>query len=528
MAVKKGDKAVVLSDQLSRPATGVPLTSFAFPSTVTLPEAVTTSITSTLKLGTRSSRMYIQPTSVNISVHGNVYIEAYYYSEDGVTYLLDYCSIDGPEGSVNEGDVECELGTTLTITGSVLGTYFFQSRSVNFNGLFVANEIINGAQLLDYKDEWFTLPYDIIETDQSGVMASMFKNSGFAGVYDTETHHIYLHTMNRVHVDEEKGEVWIIANSSGDTNLSMYDFNPDSGTTTSTTYMVPALQGYQIADLSKDIFFYQNCLFYEDHIGYFGDIPIKEDTITTKPGRKCMSQVKQIWEPQAIGIKTTPDKILKGNKAFTDAGVIEGSFGTELTIDYIKNLTALFNALDSTPAAGSLSGLFSVSSGSLSTALVPYMNVTGVSNLSSLFNQRNDIAALNLEHWDVSSCVDLSSTFFGKFQELHISNWDVQKVQYLQHAFRNVQCSTLDLSGWYCPELQNAYAMFYGASINTLDMRNFDFTVLTNKNQYGEMFSGGFKTNCLIIVKDEAQKNWITTNFTTLTNVKTVAEYTAN
>ena len=32
-------------------------------------------------------------------------------------------------------------------------------------------------------------------------------------------------------------------------------------------------------------------------------------------------------------------------------------------------------------------------------------------------------------------------------------------------------------------------------------------------------------TSCLIIVKDDASKEWMSTNFASWTNVKTVAEY---
>ena len=51
-------------------------------------------------------------------------------------------------------------------------------------------------------------------------------------------------------------------------------------------------------------------------------------------------------------------------------------------------------------------------------------------------------------------------------------------------------------------------------------MRNFDFT---NVASYSTMFYN-VPTDCLIIVKDDTAKTWITSKFTTLTNVKTVAE----
>ena len=63
--------------------------------------------------------------------------------------------------------------------------------------------------------------------------------------------------------------------------------------------------------------------------------------------------------------------------------------------------------------------------------------------------------------------------------------------------------------------------MFSGCKVlNHLDIRNFDFTKVTS---YQNMFSQ-VPTDCEIIVKDDTAKTWITSKFTTLTNVKTVAE----
>ena len=58
------------------------------------------------------------------------------------------------------------------------------------------------------------------------------------------------------------------------------------------------------------------------------------------------------------------------------------------------------------------------------------------------------------------------------------------------------------------------------SSLTNLDIRNFDFTNVTS---YSNMFTGVPK-DCLIIVKDDTAKTWLTSKFTTLTNVKTVAE----
>ena len=71
--------------------------------------------------------------------------------------------------------------------------------------------------------------------------------------------------------------------------------------------------------------------------------------------------------------------------------------------------------------------------------------------------------------------------------------------------------------------------MFSGCKkLMHLDIRNFDFTNVTNyTNMFGGLSSTRVPSSCLIIVKDDTVKSWITSNFTRWTNVKTVAEYEA-
>lgn len=86
------------------------------------------------------------------------------------------------------------------------------------------------------------------------------------------------------------------------------------------------------------------------------------------------------------------------------------------------------------------------------------------------------------------------------------------------------QCSnvvSLDLSGvkGYVARLSSAFNAC--ASLQHLDIRNLTF-------DSGTSFSSAFTsvpTDCEIIVKDDIQKAWFATNFSSLTNVKTVAEY---
>ena len=58
------------------------------------------------------------------------------------------------------------------------------------------------------------------------------------------------------------------------------------------------------------------------------------------------------------------------------------------------------------------------------------------------------------------------------------------------------------------------------SSLTNLDIRKFAFTKVTS---YSNMFTG-VPADCLIIVKDDTAKTWITSKFTNLKNIKTVEE----
>ena len=92
----------------------------------------------------------------------------------------------------------------------------------------------------------------------------------------------------------------------------------------------------------------------------------------------------------------------------------------------------------------------------------------------------------------------------------------------MNYMFENCSKLTiLDLSNFNTSNVTNMYGMFYSCyKLIHVDLRSFDFTKVTN---YSSMF-GGVPNNCEIIVKDDTAKEWITTHFTNLTNVKTVAE----
>lgn len=86
-------------------------------------------------------------------------------------------------------------------------------------------------------------------------------------------------------------------------------------------------------------------------------------------------------------------------------------------------------------------------------------------------------------------------------------------------------CSSLieaDLSTIKSSKVTSMYGVFKDCKkLEKLDIRSMSFESVT---EYTDMFTN-VPATCLIIVKDATAKSWITSKFTNLTNVKTVAEY---
>lgn len=149
----------------------------------------------------------------------------------------------------------------------------------------------------------------------------------------------------------------------------------------------------------------------------------------------------------------------------------------------------------------------------------------------------NRYSSINLTGLVSASCTDCSNVFNNSFSNslylprFIISNWDATNVTTMERMFAcsayNSDPLVLDLSGiTTSTNLINTNSMFSRRrGLTKIDMRNFDFTGVTAYvGMFGGSASDGPPNDCEIIVKDETQKAWITSKFTRLTNVKTVAE----
>lgn len=114
--------------------------------------------------------------------------------------------------------------------------------------------------------------------------------------------------------------------------------------------------------------------------------------------------------------------------------------------------------------------------------------------------------------------------------EIDFSNADTSNVTTFYQMFNTSNTiKELDLSSFTSDSATTIQQMFFTMkSIEKIDIRKFVFSKsgLTISNLFSNS-SSYFPPDCLIIVKDNTEKTFLTTNFSFLTNVKTVAEYEA-
>ena len=185
---------------------------------------------------------------------------------------------------------------------------------------------------------------------------------------------------------------------------------------------------------------------------------------------------------------------------------------------------------------------------SLTSLDVSGFDTSNVTNMSSMFTNNQSYTSLDCSGWDTSNVTDMTYMFKGEqnygtkashITSLNVSGWDTSNVTNFSYMFQNMlNLRELDLSSWTSDsvtDIYGIYAMFAYCLLTKLDMRSFDFSMLdgqsggsTGNSVFGGWEGAGLTNNCLFIVADDTQKNYVTTYCSRLTNVKTVAEYEAS
>ena len=119
------------------------------------------------------------------------------------------------------------------------------------------------------------------------------------------------------------------------------------------------------------------------------------------------------------------------------------------------------------------------------------LDVSGASDLSSMFSQCPSLTSLDLSGWDVSGASDLSKMFYycSSLTSLDVSGWDVSGASGLSWMFDGCSSLTsLDVSGWDVSGASRLSYMFYDcSSLTSLDVSGWDVSGASGLNG---MFEG--------------------------------------
>ena len=147
-------------------------------------------------------------------------------------------------------------------------------------------------------------------------------------------------------------------------------------------------------------------------------------------------------------------------------------------------------------------------------------NVEGLISLSAAFEQCRYLTSLDVSKLDTSNVTYMGLMFYNcsSLTSLDLSNFDTSKVTTMNSMFHNCSALTsLDLSNFDTSNVTSMYNMFNNCSaLTSLDLSNFTFDKVIG---YRDMFRA-VPNNCEILVKSQTEKDWITSRFTNLTNVK--------
>ncbi len=178
-----------------------------------------------------------------------------------------------------------------------------------------------------------------------------------------------------------------------------------------------------------------------------------------------------------------------------------------------------FNTLNVTNMNSMFKKCFSLTNLDLSS-----FNTSNVTDMKSMFYQCASLTSLNLSNFNTSNVTNMNYMFYNsnKLTSLDLSSFNTSNVTSMNGMFSYCSSLTsLDLSSFNTVNVTSMDSMFYNcSSLKNINISNFDFTNITS---HAGMFTN-VPNDCYILVKDATAKEWITTNFTNLTNVHYVGE----
>lgn len=267
------------------------------------------------------------------------------------------------------------------------------------------------------------------------------------------------------------------------------------------------------------------------------------------------------WNYSDINIPLLPSNLYKDNNAYTNYGVIEGTFGKE-----INNREDFYRGLRLAELSGNITdpeafindsyyGLY-YNYGGNPMLHFNYIDTTKITNARYLFSGCT-IDRIDLTNKKLGVIEGSAFGFMYKIdglKEIILGEQDFSNVDSLQVAFAynpdlervdaskidtsnsdsfvgtfgdNPKLKEIDISSWTFKSGigGSVWGMFRNCPLlEKIDMRNLNWDILTYISNPERIFQG-VPTDCLIIVKNNTIKNYFASKFSTMTNVKTVAEY---
>lgn len=140
-------------------------------------------------------------------------------------------------------------------------------------------------------------------------------------------------------------------------------------------------------------------------------------------------------------------------------------------------------------------------------------DTSNVTKMYAMFGNCENLKNVNLKNFDTSKVTDMEAMFFNckSLSKIDLSNFNTSSVERLKRMFVNCELLTeLDLSNFKTENLLNVETMFRGCKLlKKIDMRNATFDKVQNYNYMLDTLP----SDVTIIVKDDTQKEWLSSKF---------------
>lgn len=242
---------------------------------------------------------------------------------------------------------------------------------------------------------------------------------------------------------------------------------------------------------------------------------------TLEPG----AEVVKKYRPRHISFYASEATDLDNEIAMLDTSLVEHM---TYMFNYCNQITRLdLSSFDTSNVKGSLEKMFAQCT-KLTELNLSNFNTSQITSMYYMFESCK-FRELDLSSFDTSNVTNFSYMFrtCGDLEKLNVSSFNTTSATNMAYMFHYCKSlKELDLSNFVTSSVTSMSYMFeYCSSLKKLDIRNFTFEKV-NKSYTGML--NYVPTDCLIIVKDDERKQWLSSKFSSRANyIKTVAEYQA-